>query len=261
MLISTIYGVVSAFLFLKLKKYINSAVFKNEKQRNDNKKLRALDLVSKIFSSKINLLVILYFLTYKLGEMGAMSLLPLYLIESGISRQTVTFITSTICGPLSLVGSLMGGILWSLVKGSTSKLLKVLGLASILRVIPLVVQVFLFALPGMQDYAFILSCTSMTMLWFLGGLVSAFAFTLMTMVSCIPGKNSYATYYYAVFSSVEVCGKLLFSSQAGYLSDYLGKQNTFAVFSICIFVNVAVLYLLRPHLLREFENDLNKKSA
>jgi len=259
LLLSAIYGVILGILFFTLKTYIRNIVSVDKKLPNE-KRLKIVNMFGKMFASKSNRVFILYILTYKLGEIGAVSLLPLYAIESGVNRQFVTFITTTICEPLSLAGSLLGGILWSVVKGSTSRLLQILGLVSMFRVIPLLVQIFVsdIAADDMKEY---MSFSLMALLWFLSGLVSAFAFTLMAMISCLSGKNTYASYAYAIFSSAEVSGKIVISSQAGNLSSYFGKQNTFAIFVLFIVINFAVLLLLKPRLLCDVDINLNKKNA
>ena len=257
LLTSGIYCVVFCLALFTFRKYFGLTIFVDNKPSNTDASPNVFNLFQKMFSSKSSRMFIFFILTYKLGEIGATSLLPLCMINSGASRHHVTFLMSVVCEPLSLAGSFLGGLMWSMVNGSVSRLVTMLCLGCFLRALPLLAHAVFFSSANLQGYSF-LSCASVALLWFSGGFVSTLAFTLMTLVSCLAGSN-YASYCYAIFSSAEVFGKIVFASQVGTLDGFLGTQNVFLLFVCLIFANVAVLYGLQPHLLHEVDKDVNKK--
>ena len=255
LLVSGVYCVAMMLVATVFKKFICSLPVQHSSEVLN---LNISGIFRAVFFSKCNVLFLIFILTYKLGEIGAMSILPLYMVESGVSRRTFTFFTSVICEPLSLIGSLAGGMIWSLYKGGPSSLVNILTVVGFSRIIPLILLHFSFTSALSLSFFELTNVLSMAFLWFLSGAVSAFAFTLMTMVSCLSGKNTYAASCYAVMSSFEVFGKVFFSAQAGSLGNYFGKDNVFALFSFCCFASSTLLLGFKHFLQNEIENNTNK---
>ncbi len=66
---------------------------------------------SAIFDSPSTPTLILLLLVYKLGEMGAMNMLPLMLLDSGMSVGTVGFWTGVVGQITSITGSSSAGVI------------------------------------------------------------------------------------------------------------------------------------------------------
>ena len=213
-------------------------------------------ILSRTFAAKCNLIFILYILTYKLGDHGAVALYPLYLVELGVSRSYVTFFTSIISEPLSLLGSLLGGFVCALFKHRISTFVDILIFVGYLRAVPILAQCYALspAFSSKNDgYVLETSMFSVPLLYFLSGMTTTFAFTVMMMISYVAGRYTYGAYCYAMLSSIEVLGKLSFSSFAGTLGGYMGKQYTFGVFCASIVANAVILCFFKFSVLREIE--------
>ena len=227
---------------------------------DSSRRISFRDVVRETLSTKCDKLFLLYIVTYKLGESGAIFLLPLYLLEFGTNRNDVLFLTTAVCDPCSLIGSLIGGVMWTCFKGGPNSLVNILILVSLLRLLPLLLQYYLICnLKTMQKFAYIVFSISMPSLCFFAGLLTAFVTILMMMVTSLAGQSTYAGYCYAIVSSCETFGRVAFSSQAGYLSRYFGKQNVFAIFNILVFSSTVFIILFKPLLLREIRKGEDKK--
>lgn len=78
---------------------------------NDHKtgKLSAMQIAKTIFKTSEFLWLICCVLTYKLGEQGVVSMLPLYLIDQGIPQDQVGVIFGIFGQVFSIAGSTLGG--------------------------------------------------------------------------------------------------------------------------------------------------------
>lgn len=207
------------------------------------------ELFNRTFFLKTNSIFVIYLLLYKIGESGALTLSPLLMYERSIDRGAITQLSTVICEPLSLAGSILGGYLLTFYKETTLSLIDTLVVFSLLRMIPLLIQFFVFnSYFSLDSYMYEISLISLPILSFLGGTVSTLTFTVMMIVACMTGKNSYAPYSYSLFASVEVFGKLLFSSCIGSLCSLIGKSPTYAIFCLC--------NLIASYLLRTFKSEL-----
>lgn len=84
----------------------------NENQiPNDHRtgKLGAIQIVKTIFKTSDFLWLVCCVLTYKLGEQGVVSMLPLYLIDQGIPQDQVGVIFGIFGQAFSIAGSTLGG--------------------------------------------------------------------------------------------------------------------------------------------------------
>ena len=208
------------------------------------------ELLNRTFFLKTNIALILYLLTYKLGESGALTLSPLLMYEMSIDRYTLTQLSTAICEPLSLAGSILGGFLLTFYEGNSISLINLLIIFSLLRTFPLLLQFFLFnPFFSLESYIYEVSLISLPILSFLGGTVSTFTFTIMMVIACMTGKNSYAPYSYSLFSSVEVLGKLMFSSYTGYICILFGKSITYALFLFCNIIATWILVYFKSRLI------------
>ncbi|XP_076813343.1 major facilitator superfamily domain-containing protein 3-like [Clavelina lepadiformis] len=192
--------------------------------------------VLEMISVNYTLPLIAYVLLYKLGEMGAMTIHPMLLMQNGVPRDTVSLLSSLISISTSLVGSLVGGLICSIHKTTDPiiTLLKMLLVFSLMRCLPLCLQFNNIT----SFYAtFLFYC----LLPLLGGIVSTLTFTLMMTVSCQVNDRLKAIHY-AIISAIEVTGKLIFSSYSGYLNDNFGNTQLYLFFILLTIVAVIPLY-------------------
>ena len=254
-LCASAFSLIAVFLVrIAFKRYLNKTNLVQDLRTGVHHKINFIQIVEKTFHTKGNKLFFLYIITYKMGEIGAIFNLPLFMLEAGIKRSDILFLTTAVCEPCSLIGSLLAGFIWSFVKGIPRTLLQMLALVSVLRLIPLLIQYYLFYnLTTMHNSVYNILCVSMPLLWFLSGMVTAFATVLMMMITSLVGKNTYAGYSYAIFSSSEIFGRVAFSSQVGKLVKCFGKQIIFAVFNVLVLINGLYLFFIKPYILQEFK--------
>ncbi|TFJ97028.1 sphingomyelin phosphodiesterase 2 [Platysternon megacephalum] len=179
-----------------------------------------------------------FVLLYKLGEQGATSMFPLFLLDHGFSTQQLGFWNGVVAMVFSITGSSLGGQLMSKQRRPLS-LLKALLL---LRFCSLNLQTFLVFIydDGVSLFkgAAILSiCVQ----HFIGGLITTLAFS--TMMQCTQrADGSIQATHYSFLATLEVLGKLAFSTFVGSIVDWLGFASSFCCFLFLSFTSV--LYAL-----------------
>ncbi|KAK3098928.1 hypothetical protein FSP39_024370 [Pinctada imbricata] len=171
-----------------------------------------------------------YVLLYKLGEQGALSMVPMFLIDKGIAASQVGFWTGMVGQAVSIVGSFMGGTIISHLRWSTKNLLQVL---SIVRMVPLLIQfcVVCYWSESSSSYLYVLSIVSMCAMLLVSGTVTTATFTMMMQCSQMAPQSIQATHY-TNLATLEVLGKLTFSVLIGYVADSMGYQFIFVLFII-----------------------------
>nr|XP_056710592.1 major facilitator superfamily domain-containing protein 3 [Euleptes europaea] len=180
-----------------------------------------------------------FVLIYKLGEQGATSMFPLFLLDRDFSAQKLGFWNGVVALVFSIAGSSLGGHLISRQRRPLA-LLKVL---LVLRICGLLFQTLLTALykdkASVFEVAAILSiCTQ----HFIAGVVTTLTFSIMMHCTQKADENIQATHY-SFLATLEVLGKLLFSTLVGSLVDRLGFTASFCVF-LCLSFS-SVLYMLQ----------------
>ncbi|XP_014713666.1 major facilitator superfamily domain-containing protein 3 isoform X1 [Equus asinus] len=172
-----------------------------------------------------------FVLTYKLGEQGAGSLFPLFLLDRGVSTPELGLWNSVGAVACSIAGSSLGGAL----------------LARHRQPLPLLKSVLRFRLGGLACQTVLLfhldtpgarlgpstvlrgaALLSLCLQHFLGGLVTTATFTLMMSCSQLAPGALQATHY-SLLATLELLGKLLLGTMAGALADGLGLHLCFSL--------------------------------
>ncbi|XP_071491127.1 major facilitator superfamily domain-containing protein 3-like [Diadema antillarum] len=205
------------------------------------RKLSTIQNFAAIFSVPDTGWLILYLLTYKLGEQGGTSLFPLYLLDTGVSARQVALWTGMLSQWISIAGSLMGARLvsWMDAKRTLPQCLAVL---CVLRVIAI------FLLSAVVEcnnndmrLRLIYMCVPMYLLLLLGGAVTTATFTMMMLYSQRAENPTTQALHHTTMATAEVVGKVVFTSLAGLAVDHLGYALVFRSFTL---VSLLPLFLL-----------------
>ncbi|VFV31895.1 major facilitator superfamily [Lynx pardinus] len=194
--------------------------------------LRTLHLLQELLAMPGTLWTAGFVLTYKLGEQGASSLFPLFLLDHGISTPELGLWNGVGAVVCSIVGSSLGGAL----------------LARHWQPLPLLRSVLRFRLGGLACQTTLLfhldtpgvrlgpstvlrgaALLSLCLQHFLGGLVTTTTFTLMMHCSQLAPSALQATHY-SLLATLELLGKLFLGTLAGALADSLGLHLCFSLF-------------------------------
>ncbi|XP_029778979.1 major facilitator superfamily domain-containing protein 3 [Suricata suricatta] len=205
--------------------------------------LRTLHLLQDLLAMPGTLWTAGFVLTYKLGEQGASSLFPLFLLDRGISMPELGLWNGVGAVVCSIVGSSLGGAL----------------LARHWRPLPLLRSVLRFRLGGLACQTTLLfhldtpevkldpstvlrgaALLSLCLQHFLGGLVTTTTFALMMHCTQLAPGALQATHY-SLLATLELLGKLFLGSLAGALADSLGPRLCFSLF--LALSGMPVLYL------------------
>ncbi|XP_042320075.1 major facilitator superfamily domain-containing protein 3 [Sceloporus undulatus] len=176
---------------------------------------------------------------YKLGEQGSISMFPLFLLERHFSPQELGFWNGIVAMAFSIAGSSLGGHLISR-RRNPLPLLKTL---LIVRFCSLTIQTLLVAFYQDKVTFFeVAAVLSICVQHLIAGLITTVTFSLMMRCSQ-KAKDSIQATHYSFLATLEVLGKLVFSTLAGTLVDWLGFMSAFGVFLTLSFTSV--LYMLR----------------
>ncbi|XP_032704100.1 major facilitator superfamily domain-containing protein 3 isoform X1 [Lontra canadensis] len=205
--------------------------------------LRSLHLLQDLLAMPGTLWTAGFVLTYKLGEQGASSLFPLFLLDRGIPTPELGLWNGVGAVVCSIVGSSLGGAL----------------LARHRQPLPLLRSVLRFRLGGLACQTTLLfhldtpgvrlgpstvlrgaALLSLCLQHLLGGLVTTTTFTLMMRCSQLAPRALQATHY-GLLATLELLGKLFLGTLAGALADSLGLPLCFAFF--LALSGMPVLYL------------------
>ncbi|XP_069077254.1 major facilitator superfamily domain-containing protein 3 isoform X1 [Pleurodeles waltl] len=163
---------------------------------------------------------------YKLGEQGAMTMFPLFLLDSGFSSQELGFWCGMVAMCFSIAGSALGGALISR-KRSALSLVKTL---LIWRLISLGFQtIILLMFTSTSSVLKAAAIFSIILQHFLAGMITTFTFSIMMQCTQKAAENIQATHY-SFLATVEVLGKLTFSAVSGGLVDAVGFVPSFFLF-------------------------------
>ncbi|XP_018430694.1 PREDICTED: major facilitator superfamily domain-containing protein 3 isoform X2 [Nanorana parkeri] len=169
---------------------------------------------------------IVYVLIYKLGEQGSLSMVPLLLLDHGVSPSDLGLWNGILALMASIVGSTLGGMLLGKGRSIHSLLRTVLSV----RLSCLVLQTLLLSALG-RDTTLVKVCLllSVVLQHFLAGVLTTATFTLM-MHCTRQARPSLQASHYSLLSSLEVLGKVSFSAVSGLLVDSLGVSVSFSAF-------------------------------
>ncbi|KAK7933884.1 hypothetical protein WMY93_004780 [Mugilogobius chulae] len=167
---------------------------------------------------------ILYVLTYKLGEQGAVTMFPLFLLDHHMTARELGFWNGIIAMGFSICGSSLGGLL--LAQFSIGALMR---RVFVLRTVSMVFQSSLLTVLEPSPLMKGMAVLSMSVQHFLGGLITTLTFT--TMMHCTQrAEESIQATHYSFLATLEVLGKLTFSALAGGVVDWFGFQVAFLFF-------------------------------
>jgi MFS family permease len=169
--------------------------------------------------------------TYKTGESMLDAMFKPFLVDAGHSPQTIGLWIGTYGMIASLLGSVAGGFLASRVA-----LLRAVGIAALLRVLPMFFETWIAASGNVTSENVIAAVSSE--LFFGGALTTAMFAFMMSKVDRKIGAT-----HYTLFASVEVLGK----SASGWASGLIAEATSYAfLFGTATALSIAFLLLLIP---------------
>ncbi|XP_042242799.1 major facilitator superfamily domain-containing protein 3-like isoform X2 [Homarus americanus] len=196
------------------------------------------DILKEVVHTPGTLWLSVYVVLYKMGERGAINNMPLFLLDKGISKQTLAFWNGTVCQGLSILGSFYGGILLAKPNANVKTLLIQYSLYRLFAI-----MIHSFVVIVLDEFGFLknvfvlhqLGVGGMCLLSYSSGVVSTASFTLMMQISRQCSKETQASHYNAL-ASIEIAGKLSFAAFAGCIIDFVGMSWAFTLFTIlCTF--------------------------
>jgi MFS family permease len=176
--------------------------------------------------------LLIFVASYKLGEVMAEKMFGPFLIDAGIEQWRVGWWIGTWGMVASLLGSVAGGVLATRVR-----LLTAVGVAGVLRTVPLIAQWMLVSHWFPADAVSVIPITCLE--HFFGGMLTTAMFALM-MANV--DRRIGATHY-TVLASVEVIGKSITGLSSGWIAD---RTSYATVNLLSVAVSFAFLLLLVP---------------
>ncbi|XP_010875160.1 major facilitator superfamily domain-containing protein 3 isoform X2 [Esox lucius] len=168
----------------------------------------------------------LYVLTYKLGEQGAVTMFPLFLLDHHMTARELGFWNGVIAMGFSICGSSLGGLLLS--RFSIGSLMR---RVFVMRTVSMIFQSSLLSVLEPSPLMKGMAVLSLSVQHFLGGLITTLTFT--TMMHCTQrAEESVQATHYSFLATLEVLGKLMFGALAGSMVDWLGFPTAFLFFLV-----------------------------
>ncbi|CAL8095187.1 unnamed protein product [Calicophoron daubneyi] len=187
--------------------------------------------------------LIILLLIYKLGEQGAMNMLPLLLFDRGASLAKIGLWNGMVGQISSLAGSAAGYKFLSNNCSSASALVRLMNIRALLQ-IPLII-IAVDSSGSLSPFsAFYLGALCMNVTLFFSGAITTVVFTLM--MHCTRSESSVRTQatHYTVLSTAELLGKLIFGVVAASFTDWVG----YGVANIAFFLlSLLPIYFIRSH--------------
>lgn len=187
--------------------------------------------------------MIAFLLLFKLGEQGALNMLPLFFLDQKVHPTDVSFWTGIIGQGASIGGSIMGG--WLITTFRKIPLEFLLQQLCLLRLLPIGAELLLVVLWDagnlFREVLFYLAIGSMLLLLFVGGIITTLTFTFMMQYSRSADSDIQATHY-TTLATVEVLGKLVFTAACGWMAEFFGYRFLFLTFAV---LSVTILPLMK----------------
>lgn len=211
---------------------------------------RIFSIFKEVISSTGTLWISLYVALYKMGERGAINNMPLFLLDKGFPKESLSFWNGTVCQGLSVLGSIYGGVTLRKLKfGVRSVIIRY----SVYRCIVIFIQCILIFLLNQHlnkdriSTVHYIGIASLCLLSFTSGVISTATFTFMMTKSRDCSQESQASHY-SLLASIEVAGKLSFASLAGLGIDSFGMFSAFSLFAFLSTLPVLIIYVAPLHL-------------
>ncbi|XP_067839178.1 major facilitator superfamily domain-containing protein 3 [Heptranchias perlo] len=220
------------------------ACFTPEPERTSETKIRLpvlnpREILGEVLRVPGTVWTLIYVIIYKLGEQGAVSMFPMFLLENSFSPAELGLWNGIVAMGFSIFGSCLGGLLMP--KYNAFSLIMIL---FFLRIANLSFQMLLLLLFQSESLTMKgAAVLSIILQHFLSGLITTLTFSIMMLCTQKAKERIQATHY-TFLASFEVLGKLTFSAIAGILVDWIGFPSSFCIFLLlsCL----AVLHVLKP---------------
>ncbi|XP_071101577.1 major facilitator superfamily domain-containing protein 3-like [Haliotis cracherodii] len=201
--------------------------------------------------------IAVYVLLYKLGEKGSLSMIPLFLLDQGLSTSVVGLWTGMMGQVVSITGSVLGGVIMSRYGQSTLGLLKTL---SVIRTIVLVILCSLISAWSSAYQIFIAPAVIglMLIMLLISGYITTATFTLMMECSQRAPASVQASHY-TTLATLEVLGKLTFSVVTGWITDMTSYSIVFVLFT-CLSAVIIPVFRYAPSILVQSTSHRRNKS-
>merc|ERR1719312_2032916 len=195
--------------------------------------------------------MVTFVMFYKLCERGE-GTLPIYLVDKAIPVSSLAFWTGVVRSVASIGGSAVSGFLLTSDSGSDRvKPSELMLKTACLRIIPISVQFFIILYWGREPVTDLGGLNTDTHLYYLSilclvlanlcaGLMTTACFTAMMSLSQ-SAPASIQSSHYSLLSTMEVLGKLMFASVAGFLIDLAGLETVFVLFVAFAILTVPLL--------------------
>ncbi|KAH9285381.1 Major facilitator superfamily domain-containing protein 3 [Echinococcus granulosus] len=194
-------------------------------RKREDKQSYSEVLQTALFDSPSTPGLIVLLLSYKLGEMGAMNMLPLMLLDHGMPMAVVGFWTGAVGQAFSIVGSSSASVIASRF-GNTVDSLQFLFLCRI--VVISLLTAFAFSINFVSHW-FGVALMNATLV--VSGAITTIVFTLMMECTRSEVVEGARATHYTILSTAEVLGKLLFAALgAAALTDILGYPLAYLLF-------------------------------
>ena len=229
---------------------------KEKKQSEDESQRLSLQFLvdnwQKMISVPGTVWMVTFVMFYKLCERGE-GTLPIYLVDKAIPVSSLAFWTGVVRSVASIGGSALSGFLLSSDSGSVRvKPSELMYKTACLRIVPISVQFVIILCWGREPVTDYGGLNTDTVLYYLSIFCHALANLcsgLMTMTACFTAMMSLSqsaptsiqTSHYSLLSTMEVLGKLMFASVAGFLIDIAGLDMVFVLFVAFAIMTVPLL--------------------
>ncbi|XP_069478058.1 major facilitator superfamily domain-containing protein 3 isoform X2 [Ambystoma mexicanum] len=149
---------------------------RSDREKLQHRSLNPCDLLQELLIVPGTTWTLIFVINYKLGEQGAMSMFPLFLLDNGFSPQELGVWNGMVAMGFSIAGSTLGGVLISR-KGPPLSLLKV---SLILRLASLCFQALvLFLFSSKSSIIKVAAIFSIILQHFMAGIISTLTFSIM----------------------------------------------------------------------------------
>ncbi|KAF5402593.1 MFS transporter PAT family beta-lactamase induction signal transducer ampG [Paragonimus heterotremus] len=178
-------------------------------------------LRSALFDSAGSRNLIVLLLVYKLGEQGAMNMLPLMLFDRGASVAKLGMWSGIVGQICSIAGSTAGYQFQNMGWSTLCVLSRLMILRAVLQ-LPLLVIAADPIGSASPNGSFVLGMACMNLTLFVSGAITTVMFTLM--MQCTRSESSSKTHatHYTILSTAELLGKLIFGIIASPFTDLVG---------------------------------------